>query len=378
MLSQTNTSSPKHPIPLPVKILVVFILLFIFLLGVNTLSASFKLMGANFANTLLGVTSHPIISLLAGMLATTLIQSSSTSTSLIVGLCSSGAIDIGGAVPMIMGANIGTSVTNTIVSIGYMKNRGSFRRAFSAATVHDVFNLLSVILLLPLELATGLIEKTATWISIHLYQASSNIHFQSPIKAAIKPLTKGLKSFLTDTLGLENTATGIAMMIIAGGIIFLTLASIVKTTKTILDENKKSTMEKLFSKNSYVSMIHGIWITFMVQSSSITTSLMIPLAGAGALSTRSIFPITIGANIGTTATALIASLSGNMAGLTIALVHLIFNLLGTLIWLPIPPVRELPIKIAEHFGSLAEKNRYLALIYLAIIFFLLPLCIISL
>lgn len=360
------------------KILIVCFLLFIFLFGVSSLSASFKMMGADFAATLLGITSHPVLSLIAGMFATSLIQSSSTSTSLIVGLCSSGVLSIKGAVPMIMGANIGTSVTNTIVSMGYMKSRGHFRRAFGAATVHDAFNLLSVILILPLELATGIIEKTATQISSHLYGASFSLHFKSPLKAVLKPMTRGLKSFITETMGFEGAPAGITMMIIAGAIIVLALTSIVKTTKTILNENRQSTMEKLLSRNPYISMIHGIWITFMVQSSSITTSLLVPLAGAGALSTKSIFPITVGANIGTTATAIIASLSGNRAGLTIAMVHLIFNLMGTLIWLPIPKMRAVPVKIAEHFGSIVEKNRHIALIYLLMIFFVIPFLLVIL
>lgn len=59
------------------------------------------------------------------------------------------------AIPIIMGANIGTSVTNTIVSLGQSGDRNQFRRAFGGATVHDMFNWLSVVILLPLELISG-------------------------------------------------------------------------------------------------------------------------------------------------------------------------------------------------------------------------------
>jgi sodium-dependent phosphate cotransporter len=55
------------------------------------------------------------------------------------------------AIPVIMGANIGTSVTNTIVSMGHVGNAEEFRRAFAGATIHDMFNWLSVIVFLPLE-----------------------------------------------------------------------------------------------------------------------------------------------------------------------------------------------------------------------------------
>ena len=71
------------------------------------------------------------MSLLSGILATSLLQSSSTTTSIIVGLVSGGALTIQGAIPMIMGANLGTSVTNTIVSLAYLKDPKSFKQSFS-------------------------------------------------------------------------------------------------------------------------------------------------------------------------------------------------------------------------------------------------------
>lgn len=64
-------------------------------------------------------------------------------------------LDVSLAIPIVMGANIGTSVTNTIVSIGQITNKNDFRRAFAGATVHDVFNWLTVLILLPLEVITG-------------------------------------------------------------------------------------------------------------------------------------------------------------------------------------------------------------------------------
>ena len=68
-----------------------------------------------------------------------LVQSSSTSTSIIVALVSAG-VEVKHAVPMIFGSNVGTSVTNTIVSMTQVGDREAFRRAFAAATVHDMFN----------------------------------------------------------------------------------------------------------------------------------------------------------------------------------------------------------------------------------------------
>ena len=147
----------------------VFLALYLFLVGIQGLNSGIKLLGGDFAKTIVETTENPFISLLIGILATTLFQSSSTTTSLIVGLVASGALTLSGAIPMIMGANIGTTVTNTIVSMGHIKRGNEFKRAFSAATHHDIFNVLSVLILLPLELAFGMIEKTAVGLSSLLF-----------------------------------------------------------------------------------------------------------------------------------------------------------------------------------------------------------------
>ena len=358
------------------KLLAVFGFLFIFLIGVNTLSSSFRMMGSTFAKTLFNVSSNPMVSYFTGILITAILQSSSTTTSMIVGLCSSGTMTIAGAVPMIMGANLGTSVTNTLVSLSHMKNRSDFRRAFSAATIHDIFNLLTTAILLPLEIATGFMEKVATTVATYIYGMSSNITFNSPIKASIKPASKLVKVFVTETLGQTGFVGGIVVLLIAAAIIIASLSCIVKIMRTFVESHKSNIIEKVLSENPYMSILCGMLVTFMVQSSSITTSLLVPLAGLGMLSTRSIFPVTIGANIGTTTTALIASLTGNMAGLAIALVHLIFNSLGMLIWYPSKTMRKFPIMLAEKLGEIAENRLIASLSYIAILFFVIPLFLI--
>ena len=118
-------------------------------------------------------------------------------------------------------------------------------------------------------------------------------------------------------------------------------------------------IEKLLSKNPYTAILFGTLLTISVQSSSITTSLLVPMAGAGLLSLGSILPVTIGANIGTTTTALLASLTGNVAGLSIALVHFIFNILGTLIWFPSQKMRRLPIYLSETLAHHAAERKYI-------------------
>jgi sodium-dependent phosphate cotransporter len=356
------------------RIVTVIILLFLFLVGVKCLSGGLKLMGGEFAKTLFDMSEAPLVSLMAGMLATVLFQSSSVTTSIIVGLVSAGTLSIGGAVPMIMGANLGTSVTNTLVSIGYINNTKNFKKAFAAATVHDFFNILSVLILLPIELATGFIEKSAVYVSSLLYGSVSGLKYSSPIKALIKPPVKMIKSLTIETFGADMA--GVVMMILAGVIIIVSLGMIVKTMKVLVELHRGEIIDKLLTKNSYASLLVGIIITVSVQSSSITTSLLIPMAGSGLLSMNAIYPITVGANIGTTATALLAAMTGNMAGLSIALVHLFFNLLGTMIFFPVVRMRQIPIKCAELLSETIEKTKLIGFGYVGAVFFALPISLI--
>jgi sodium-dependent phosphate cotransporter len=116
----------------------------------------------------------------------------------------------------------------------------------------------------------------------------------------------------------------------------------------------------------------------MVQSSSITTSLVVPLAGAGVLTLKKIFPFTLGANIGTTITALLAALTGTVSALVAAGSHLFFNIFGILIIYGIKPLREIPLKCADLISDYAVKNKLIPIFYLLIMFVVIPLAIILL
>jgi sodium-dependent phosphate cotransporter len=366
--------SQEEVLDLAKRVILVVALLYLFLVGVNCLSSGVKLMGGEFAKTLFNLSGQPFLALMAGMLATVLFQSSSVTTSIIVGLVSAGTLSIGGAVPMIMGANLGTSVTNTLVSLGYINDTKNFKKAFAAATVHDFFNILSVMILLPIEIMTGFIEKSATYVSGLMYGSMSGIKYSSPIKAMIKPPAKFIKSFTVESFGTD--VAGVAMMILAGIIIIGSLTFIVRTMKVLVENHKADLIDNVLSKNAYGSILFGIIMTISVQSSSITTSLLVPMAGSGLLNLRSIYPITIGANIGTTATALLAALTGNMAGLSIALVHLFFNLIGACLFFPFERMREIPIKCAEALAETIEKTKMIGFGYVGAVFFALPLTMI--
>jgi len=353
------------------KILGVVLSLYLFLVGVNGLSTAIKHMGGNFAENILTSTSNPFIALFIGILSTTIFQSSSTTTSIIVGMVSGGALNLTGAIPMIMGANIGTTVTNIIVSIGHINRGNEFKRAFAAATVHDFFNVLAVLILLPIEIYFGLLQKTATGFGNLLFgTVSANEVFRSPIKTAIKLGTKQLESISFDS--------NIIFIIISVLLTFAMLYSIVKLLRSLVLNKIQQFFDQFIFKTAIRGILFGILLTIMVQSSSITTSTIVPLAGAGVLTLRQVYPFTLGANIGTTVTAILAALTLNVTALVAAFAHLFFNLYGILIIYLNPLFREIPLKLADWLSEVAIKNKFIPLIYLVCFFFLLPFIIIIL
>ena len=347
----------------------VFLSLYLFLVGINGLSTAIRNLGDGFANNLLLVNENKFIALFIGILSTTIFQSSSTTTSLIVGMVSSGALTLGGAIPMIMGANIGTTVTNIIVSIGHINRGNEFKRAFAAATVHDFFNVFAVILLFPIEIAFGLLEKTASGLASLLFgTVSVSNEFNSPIKAGIKWGVHHIEN-----LCFENNIVFIILSVL---LTFAMLYSIVKLLRSLVLDNVQQFFDQYIFKTAIRGILFGMLLTIMVQSSSITTSTIVPLAGAGVLTLRQVYPFTLGANIGTTITAILAALTLNVTALVAAFAHLFFNLFGILIIYVNPLFRDIPIKLANWISEVAIKNKFIPLIYLVCFFFLLPFLII--
>ena len=353
------------------KILGVIAALYLFLVGINGMSSAIKHMGAEVADSIFKTTSNPIIALFIGIFSTVLFQSSSTTTSLIVGMVSSGALSLAGAIPMVMGANIGTTVTNTIVSLGHINRGNEFRRAFAASTVHDFFNVLSVIILFPLELAFHGIQRTSEWFATLLFGKIHNIDVlqsKSPIKIAVKSGARFVEGFTFNN--------DIFYLVVSVLITFLMLYALVKLLKSLVLEKIEAFFDQYIFKTILRAVGFGVLITIMVQSSSITTSLVVPLAGAGVLTLRQIFPFTLGANIGTTITALMASLTGTVSALIAAISHLIFNIVGILIIYGLPFLREIPIYCAENIAEKAVENKLIPVLYLVSIFVIVPLLII--
>ena len=358
-----------------------------------------------------------------------------------------------------MGANIGTSVTNTIVSMAHSGDRLELERAFSGATVHDMFNMLTVVTLLPLEIIIGAMSREGGllyWISRGLTEAAfgepeTDLTFPSPTKEIVSPLVKAVLSKdknvvkalsfgappsytmpsgsgtyycvssamskawkkvaedayegLTSCSGFTNecadgsscyTDAGDyytneiagARLIgkgflkgagdVAGGIIGLILSLLVlcgalyvlvRLLQSLVMGQAKKVIMKGAKMNDYLAMLLGLVITIIVQSSSALT----PLVGIGVLPAHKMLPMTLGANIGETCTSILAAFAVmKFNSIQIAFCHLLFNIIGILIWFPVPVMRRVIVRAACTLGFYASYWRLVPLIYILVMFVAVP------
>jgi sodium-dependent phosphate cotransporter len=374
--STSETPTAEGPIwerPL-FKWLAVLVLVYLLIVAVSVIGAGFKQATAERAEELFQFATNPFMGLIIGTVSTALIQSSSTVSSIIVGLVA-GGLPVSTAVPMIMGANIGTTITNTIVSLGHVGDDDEFERAFAAATVHDFFNLWSVVIFLPLEIAFHPLEQVGGWLARGMLGGSAvSVSGFNFVKAATKPLVHLLEDV---TSGLGDKVGGVALIIIGVVMIILVITWIGKLLKGLMVGRAKSILHAAIGRGAVMGIVSGTVITVLVQSSSTTTSLIVPLAGAGVLTLQQVYPFTLGANIGTCITALLAAtaITGDAAlpALQIALVHLTYNVLGVVVIYGIPLFRDIPIRNAQALARLTRKRRSVALAYILAVFFVIPL-----
>ncbi|XP_076595292.1 sodium-dependent phosphate transport protein 2A [Chaetodon auriga] len=445
---QTTAVSPnkiKQLLIIISKIPLLFVLLFFFVCSLDTLSSAFQLAGGKVAGDIFQdnvVLSNPVAGLVVGILVTVLVQSSSTSTSIVVSLVASGLLEVRSAVPIIMGSNIGTSVTNTIVAMMQAAERTEFQRAFAGATIHDCFNWLSVLVLLPLEVASGLMTRLSDLL-VTSFMLQPGEEAPELLKVITEPVTKliiqldkcvitgiamgnedmrnrrlvkewcqtdlVMSNVSTDDCGPDNSSQtslrcrhlfvstelsdlSVGLILLAGSMAVLCtcLLLLVKLLNSLLKGQVAKVIHKAINTDlsypfgwltGYMAMVVGAGVTFVVQSSSVFTSTMTPLVGIGVISLERAYPLTLGSNIGTTATALLAALAspGNKLApaIQIALCHLFFNVFGILLWYPLPFMR-LPIRMARVLGERTAKYRWFAVLYLLLCFLLLPSLVLGL
>ena len=205
------------------KWLAVALLVYLLIVAVSLIGAGFRQSTGSRAEELFQFATNPFLGLIIGTVSTALIQSSSTVSSIIVGLVA-GGLPVSTAVPMIMGANVGTTITNTIVSLGHISDDDEFERAFSAATIHDFFNLWSVVIFLPLEIAFHPLEQIGAWLARGMLGSGSvSVSGFNVVKAATNPLVTSVKGFVTGFGGEVGGLLLIAVGVVSVSYTHLTL-----------------------------------------------------------------------------------------------------------------------------------------------------------
>ncbi|KTF85972.1 hypothetical protein cypCar_00020589 [Cyprinus carpio] len=423
------------------------------------------------------ILSNPVAGLMVGILVTVLVQSSSTSTSIIVSLVSSGLLEVKSAVPIIMGSNIGTSVTNTIVALMQAGERNEFKRAFAGATIHDCFNWLSVLVLLPLEVASGLVSYLAK-VTVSSFQLHSGQEAPELLKTLTEPLTRliiqldksvitaialGDESMRNHSLvkvwcksssfvssvnvtaaatqncsselhcgkdsdltwitqnissqintekcrhlfvdsGLSDLAVGLILLASSLMVLCTCLLLIVKVLNSLLKGQVAKVIQRVINtgeqpwgwrresqRMTSPSVVFTVGVTVGLSQAkrqfhtcfiiAWTKHVLISIcpsltpAGIGVISLNRAYPLTLGSNIGTTTTAILAALASPReklpAACQIALCHFYFNIFGILLWYPVPFTR-LPIRMASALGERTAKYRWFAVLYLLVCFLVLP------
>nr|XP_033715059.1 sodium-dependent phosphate transport protein 2C isoform X3 [Tursiops truncatus] len=349
--------------------------LYLFICSLDILSSAFQLLGSKVAGDIFKdnvVLSNPVAGLVIGVLGTVLVQSSSTSSSIVVSMVASKLLTVRASVPVIMGVNVGTSVTSTLVSMAQSGDRDAFRRAFGGSAVHGVFNWLTALTLLPLESAAAPLERLS---ALALGAASLQPGGRAP--DILKVLTRPLTRLIVQTAGNSSTCAaatggpcparnssaaeeqlpcrhlfeGTALADLAVGFILLAasllvlcacLALIVKLLSSTLRGRVGQAVSTVVNAggpwgggegggeearlrvtgspsadfpspfgwlSGYLAILVGAGLTFALQSSSVFTAAVVPLMGVRVISLERAYPLFLGSNIGTTTTALLAALA---------------------------------------------------------------------
>lgn len=344
-------------------------MIIIFLFSIELMGKAFSSLGRETAESILLATSNPFVGLFIGLLVTALIQSSSTITTMTIAMVASGALSLTEAVPIIMGANIGTTLTSTIVSLAYINKKEEFRRAIEAGTIHDFFNIFTVAILFPLEYHYGLVSYMAQTLT-GLFIPETGLPVSSSYGFRLFEIIP-ITNFIIEFINNPFISIGISFILLFGSIKWISTV----ISRMLMGEDQEKLNFFIFD-HYFKSFGWGILLTGAVQSSSVTTSLVVPFAATGKIRINRIMPFILGANIGTTITAFIAVLFQSEIVISIAITHFIINLIGVLIFLPVPFMSKLLIRAGELMGTWTMNHRIIGFLYVLLVFFLLPFTLI--
>lgn len=342
--------------------------LLIFMFSIDFLTFSLGKLNSEVANTIFMATSNPFVGLFIGLLTTALIQSSSTVSAMVVVLVASGNLSLAQAVPLIMGANVGTTLTSTLVAFSYILKKKTFRKAISAGVLHDFFNIITVVILLPLEVYFGILSQLSAWCTHwFIWHDTTEVNEIGLNGFILRPLSYQLYLLLKWPF----LALIVGILIMVGAIKILSSLAY----KSIITPQFEKIRKHIFYL-PYRAFAYGVFITAAIQSSTVTTSLTVTAVATGKVALGKVFPFIMGANLGTTITAVIAALYKTEAAISVAIVHVLFNLIGTLIFLPFPKLRGIPVLVAKFFGKKTAKAKMIGLAYILLTFFVIPFLLI--
>jgi sodium-dependent phosphate cotransporter len=268
-----------------------------------------------------------------------------------------------------------------------LRQQDNFEKALAAATIHDCFNLLALVILFPLEIAFHGIENSAHWLTTKLQPLIN----AGPLGGSL--LTPLLASPKDQLIGLSNQYfsppwPGILITSLGGILLLVSILNLGQVLQQLLGTKPLTWLTKLLPMSvespstplpltqALIPLAAGAGITCLAQSSSLTTSLLVPLAATDLMPLTVVYPVTLGANLGTCITALLAAIAlvpPVFAGLEIALVHVLFNGFGIILIYGIPGLRPLPLRGAQAFARLSRQNLAWVIGYLVSLFFLLPI-----
>ncbi|MTI32647.1 Na/Pi symporter [Xanthovirga aplysinae] len=350
------------------QLLQLLLIMVCFLFSVRVIGSAFGQLGEEMIHAIIDATSNPFVSLFIGIILTAMIQSSSTSTSMTVAFVASGVIGLEQAVPLIMGANIGTTITSLIVALGFINRKRTFRKAIAVGTLHSLYNVFLVLILFPLEMQFGLLSSMAQNISQKV------LSFPVPSIGNIFIFKGSFFSKLSEMI--SSIGNGYFLLLVGITLLVLSLKMITKISRNaLIGSSGREWFDGMFQR-SEKSFGWGIFFTMALQSSSVTTSILVPLVATEKIQVKNAFPFIIGANLGTTITALLAAFFGIQQAMPIAIVHLLFNVTGVLLFMPLGGIRQLLVNFSGIAGRFAMKYRLSVFVYIFVIFFALPFALI--
>ncbi|RNA36598.1 sodium-dependent phosphate transport 2B [Brachionus plicatilis] len=421
-----------------IKIIFLTLLLYVFLLSLNFLTIGFTLVSPHALkadHAIQFLLSNPLAALSIGILVTAVLQSATATSSIVVTMVGAGIIPSAKkAIPIIMGSNIGTCVTNSLVALTLSGDPVEFKRAFSAATLNDIFNYLTTIILLFLDVTFDFLHVLSKKITNLMPENVQDLKKANFIEEILRPVSDlfiklnetsieaiqygsnntEIASRCCESLDQDNGTvnqtecaqcdyltmpmidhfgdgfTGLFFIIFSLIILTACLFGIVKIlslfivgpiARGVRSAVNASLPGKMRWLTQVILFFFAFFLTLIVQSSNIITATLVPLCGIGMVSLHRVYVMTLGSNIGTTVTGILSALTqptyAIKKSMQLAIVNTLFNLFGVVLWLPLPFMR-FPKIFSRKLGDVIYEHKWFLYVYAFMCYVILPTLVLGL